>query len=298
MRESRLFKIVYHLLEKGQTTAPELAELLEVSVRTVYRDLDSLSAAGIPIYAQTGRNGGICLKSDFVLDKAFLSHAEKQDILASLQSVNALQGMELDETFNKLSALFQLNANRWLEVDFSRWGAQSSDNHKFQLLKTAVLEQSAVKITYASSYEIIDERVIYPLCLSYRAKAWYVKAYCTKKQAYRLFKLNRILACEMMTEHFTDFTYPSETYDSDQMTAEVMLRFPKEAAYRVYDEFDQSQIEILENKDLLVSAAMPIDQWLIGYLLSFGTAVEIVSPPELKEMTANQAHLIYEKNKL
>lgn len=298
MRESRLFKIVYHLLEKGQTTAPELAELLEVSVRTVYRDLDSLSAAGIPIYAQTGRNGGICLKSDFVLDKAILSHAEKQDILASLQSVNALQGMELDETFNKLSALFQLNANRWLEVDFSRWGAQSSDNHKFQLLKTAVLEQSAVKITYASSYEIIDERVIYPLCLSYRAKAWYVKAYCTKKQAYRLFKLNRILACKMMTEHFTDFTYPSETYDSDQMTAEVMLRFPKEAAYRVYDEFDQSQIEILENKDLLVSAAMPIDQWLIGYLLSFGTAVEIVSPPELKEMTANQAHLIYEKNKL
>ena len=161
-----------------------------------------------------------------------------------------------------------------------------------------MLEQSAVKITYASSYEIIDERVIYPLCLSYRAKAWYVKAYCTKKQAYRLFKLNRILACKMMTEHFTDFTYPSETYDSDQMTAEVMLRFPKEAAYRVYDEFDQSQIEILENKDLLVSAAMPIDQWLIGYLLSFGTAVEIVSPPELKEMTANQAHLIYEKNKL
>ena len=59
MQESRLFKIVYYLLDKGRATAPELAEYFEVSVRTIYRDIDALSGAGIPIYAETGRNGGI-----------------------------------------------------------------------------------------------------------------------------------------------------------------------------------------------------------------------------------------------
>lgn len=85
MQESRLFQIVYCLLEQGQATAPELAEKLEVSVRTIYRDMDALSAAGIPIYAQAGRNGGISLMKDFVLDKAVLSEDEKQEILTALQ---------------------------------------------------------------------------------------------------------------------------------------------------------------------------------------------------------------------
>ena len=81
MQESRLFKIVYYLLDKGQATAPELAEKFEVSVRTIYRDIDALSGAGIPVYAEAGRNGGIHLMNDFVLDKAVLSEEEKQEIL-------------------------------------------------------------------------------------------------------------------------------------------------------------------------------------------------------------------------
>ena len=83
MRESRLFKIVYHLLDKGQATALELAEKLEVSVRTIYRDIDVLSGAGIPVYTETGRNGGIHLMNDFVLDKAVLSEEEKREILTA-----------------------------------------------------------------------------------------------------------------------------------------------------------------------------------------------------------------------
>ena len=88
MQESRLFKIIYHLLDKGKATALELAEKFEVSVRTIYRDIDALSEAGIPIYTETGRNGGIHLMDDFVLDKAVLSEEEKQEILLALQSMN------------------------------------------------------------------------------------------------------------------------------------------------------------------------------------------------------------------
>ena len=88
MQESRLFKIVYHLLDKGRATASELAEKFEVSVRTIYRDIDALSGAGIPIYAEAGRNGGIYLMNDFVMDKAVLTEEEKREILTALHKDN------------------------------------------------------------------------------------------------------------------------------------------------------------------------------------------------------------------
>ena len=79
MQESRLFKIIYYLLDKGRATAPELAKRFEVSTRTIYRDIDALSGAGVPVYTETGRNGGIHLMKNFVLDKAVLSEEERQE---------------------------------------------------------------------------------------------------------------------------------------------------------------------------------------------------------------------------
>ncbi len=297
MQESRLFKILYHLLDKGQATAPELAERFEVSVRTIYRDIDALSGAGIPVYTEAGRNGGIHLLNDFVLDKAVLSEAEKQEILAALQSIHITRNMDGSRTLQKLSALFQLHSENWLEVDFSRWGNPGYDNETFELLKSAVIRHRSVKLRYAGSYEEIRERTVQPYKLVYKAKAWYLQAFCTEKQDWRIFKLNRILELEALEEGFSQLNPPGpiETFEGEY--PKVTLRFPKEMSYRVYDEFDKAQIQRQENGDLIVSANMPEDPWLIGFLLSFGTRVDILSPAHLKEAVAEQAKLIYEKNR-
>lgn len=297
MQESRLFKIVYHLLEKGQATAPELAEKFEVSVRTIYRDIDSLSAAGIPIYAEAGRNGGIRLMNGFVLDKAILSEEEKQEVLSSLQTLPAILNMDSSQTLQKLSALFQQDSKNWLEIDFSRWGNKESDNDKFALLKSAVIHCQTVKIHYANAYGAISERIIHPYKLCYKANAWYLKAFCTAKQDFRIFKLNRILDLEMLNKSFQKQDVPKLLDESDKNCNEITLRFPKEMAYRVYDEFDKTQIQRQANGDYIVTAAMPEDAWLTGFLLSFGTQVDILSPAYLKEVIAEQARFIYEKNK-
>ncbi len=76
-----------------------------------------------------------------------------------------------------------------------------------------------------------------------------------------------------------------------------MLRFPKEMAYRVYDEFDETQVERQENGDFIVTAEIPEGTWLISFLLSFGTQVRIISPASLKEVLAKQALFIYKINK-
>ena len=297
MQESRLFKIVYHLLDKGQATAPELAEKFEVSVRTIYRDIDALSEAGIPIYAEAGRNGGIHLMNDFVLDKAVLSEEEKQEILTALQSINFTKNISSSQTLQKLSAIFNLSSENWLEVDFSRWGNKGIENEKFELLKSAVVHQKCVKITYANSYGTISERIVQPLKMSYKSMSWYLKAYCTEKQDYRIFKLTRIIDLEVLADSFRKSSFPELDEALGQTYNTIILGFPQNMSYRVYDEFDKTQVTRQENGDLIVSAHMPEDEWLIGYLLSFGTQVDIIEPAYLKEIVAEQAKKIYEKYK-
>ena len=92
MKNSRLFEILYLLVEKRAVTAGELARRLEVSERTIYRDVDALSAAGIPVFTQKGQGGGIRLMDQFVLDKALLSQAQQDEILFALQAVLATGG--------------------------------------------------------------------------------------------------------------------------------------------------------------------------------------------------------------
>ena len=106
--------------------------------------------------------------------------------------------MDCSRTLQKLSALFQLHSENWLEVDFSRWGNPGYDNETFELLKSAVIRRRNVKLRYAGSCEEIRERTVQPYKLVYKAKAWYLQAICTEKQDWRIFKLNRILELEAL----------------------------------------------------------------------------------------------------
>lgn len=297
MKESRLFRIVYYILDNGRISAPELAKKFEVSVRTIYRDIDVISSAGIPIYATTGRNGGVEILDNYVLDKSFFSEKEKQDILAALQSVSIVNSDYENEVLTKLSALFNVRWDNWFEVDFSRWGSKSQDNGLFELLKNAVISHKAVSIVYVNSHGDKSRRTIHPLKMMYKAKEWYVKAYCAEKSGFRIFKCTRIIGLELLSETFTPIEFPKSEEVTEKRYNKIILRFPEEMAYRIYDEFEVYEIEEQENGDFITTAEMPEDNWLIGYLLSFGANVEVIEPVYLKEVLAEQAKLIYEKNK-
>ncbi len=297
MSDSRLFKMLYYLLDRGRATAPELAVEFEVSTRTIYRDVEALSSAGIPIYAEPGRNGGIYLLQDFILDRAMLSENEKRDVLAAIQSIFATGYTGGKEMLTKLSALFGVNTGNWLEVDFSRWGKRAYDNSKFDKLKTAVIQCKEIKIVYENTNSRRSERIVQPLKISYKSKEWYLKAFCMEKQDFRIFKLNRILELELLENTFVPRPCPDMENNLQQTYHRIALLFSKEIAYRVYDEFDATEIECQKNGDLIVCAEMPVDTWLVGYLLSFGAQVEIIEPKYLKGVLAAQAQEIYKKNK-
>ena len=179
------------------------------------------------------------------------------------------------DMLTKLSALFNVNSDNWFEVDFSRWGSKEQDNTTFELLKNAVISHKAVCIMYVNSWGNKSKRKIYPIKMMYRAKEWYIKAYCIDRADFRIFKFNRIIEMQILSEEFTPMEYPKSADEPKQKYNTISLCFPKEMAYRVYDEFEASDIKEMENGDLIVTTEMPEDNWLIGYLLSFGTQVTV-----------------------
>lgn len=282
MQQNRLFEIIYILLRQGRATAGELAQRLEVSRRTILRDIDALSQAGVPIYTEPGRGGGIAIMEHYVLDRAVISDEEQDQILLALQSLGAAGPLDSAGVLGKLRAIFAKDETDWIAVDLSRWGNASADAAKFDLLKNAVLHQHVLSFTYASSYGAITQRRVYPLRLVFKSKAWYLQAYCLKKRDYRTFKLNRMtgLAAGMDAFDRTGLTPPPMEDESapPPVVAQLSLRFTHTMAYRVYDEFDVENIVVEPNGDLTVTVDLPHDNWLYGYLLSFGAGVRVLQP--------------------
>ncbi len=120
MRVHRLFEIMYILLNKNHVSAKDLAKRFEVSVRTIYRDIDILSYAGIPVYTAQGYGGGIFIDEDYVLNKSMLSKEEQEQILISLQCLAPLDEFHTENILTRLSAVFDKKRD-WVHVDYSRW---------------------------------------------------------------------------------------------------------------------------------------------------------------------------------
>ena len=129
---NRLFQIVYLLMEKPQMTAKELADIFEVSERTIYRDIDKLTLAGIPIYTNQGKHGGISILPDYVLDKSVLTTEEKKKILESLNALNEVSLSVDNDSVSKLRSFFGEQYQDWIEIEFSSWGNSTEDAAVFE----------------------------------------------------------------------------------------------------------------------------------------------------------------------
>jgi predicted DNA-binding transcriptional regulator YafY len=287
MQIGRLFQIIYILLEKKSVTAGELAEHFEVSVRTIYRDIDALSQAGIPIYASQGKGGGISLLDNFILDKSLLSEKEQDKILLALQSLSAVQYPELDDVLFKLSSLFRKSNINWIEVDFSNWGSDTKQKEVFSLLKDALLKQLAITFSYFNVCGEKSCRKVEPFKLLFKDKAWYLQGYCLQKMALRTFKISR-----MSDIHITE--EPCIHQNSSELMAmlanekvneqvKLTLKISAEGAYRVYDDFAEENI--IRNKDgsYTVIVSLPGGEWIYNYLFSFGTMLEVIEPQSVRK---------------
>ena len=286
MQESRLFRILYELLANGKTTAPALARKLEVSVRTIYRDIDALSACGVPIYTIPGKSGGIALLDGYTIPKALLSDDERAQILAALQGIDTTTAQENDTLLTKLTAIFQTANSNWIEVDFSDWVRQGRPTQEtFQTIKEAIFAQRVVTFHYYGNSGEESKRQVLPLRLVFKSKDWYLYGFCRLREAYRYFKLTRIQSLRILAEHFDPCNLPPEPPRTSPLAQKqlitVTLKFDKMLAFRVYDEFTD-HIHTDADGNLILTTMLPDSETLFAYLLSFSDGVEILAPADLR----------------
>ncbi len=290
MQINRLFEIVYILLDKKIITAKELAERFEVSIRTIYRDIDVLSEAGIPVYMSKGKGGGISILDNYVLNKSILSDSEQNEILAALQSLNAIHYPDVDNVISKLGLLFNKDNYNWIDVDFSHWG--ETNKEKFNLIKTAILKKKVITFDYFSSYGQNTKRKAEPIQLWFKDKTWYLKAYCLTKQAFRIFKLTRMKAVELTDCSIQKRTFEESSFysgrEENYRIVDLKLHLDQSVAYRVYDEFNENSIIRNEDGSFEVTVSYPENDWLYGYIMSFGCAAKVLEPAYVRDIVVNR----------
>lgn len=295
MQSGRLFRLLYLLLEGENWTVRRLSERLEASERTIRRDLDALSAAGIPVYTVQGRGGGVRLLPGFVLDRSLLSGQEQDTILYGLQTLHATGMDATDDLLRELSRLFRREtAKRWIDADFSPWNG-GIDRALFDLLREAILNHIPISFDYYSAEGEATSRTIEPVRLSFKGMAWYIQGWCRLREDFRTFKLNRMDAVELVEgEHFIPHELPplpDQIALGTNMTS-VVVRFAPEIAYRVYDEFDRARIAPQPDGSLIVHTDWPPGLWGVSYLLSYGSTAEVIQPEALRRALAQEAQKI------
>ena len=302
MQVSRMFEMLYLLLENGRMSAPELAQRLEVSVRTVYRDAQALAEAGMPVYAERGRDGGLCILPGHRLSASVLSESDRQGILAALRAMEQCGAGEA-ETLRRMTAFLGTSAPDWVQIDLSDWSGRQ--NALLTTLKDAILSRSVLAFDYYGESGVATARRVCPRRLWFKGRTWYLLAYCLTKNAMRTFKLTRIKRVQLVPGSFPpEALVAMEAPPRNEEAASVpripvVLAIDARMAYRVYDDFEEDEITHLPDGSFLVRTAFPPGAWILSFILGYGDAAQVLEPEALRsEVRAALKKTLsqYEKN--
>lgn len=296
MKLERLMTITILLLNRKRVQAQELADQLEVSLRTIYRDLDSLGQAGIPIVSYTGMEGGYEIMDSFRLDRQLLSFDELTALstaLRGLESTKAYDRSNMDLLLNKVGAMVaQAEQGRTgegdrIHIDFTPWKNSDEDQSRYDSLRQAVNDRKLIRFTYTSRSGGEQEREVEPMALVLKNYAWYLHGYCRLRNDYRIFKLTRIRELGIQTGTFVRreeslaqlnerWKTPAKNESNEGISA--VLRFKASAVMSVMDHFDEKNIERLPDGQLIVRMNYSSEHWLIRSVLHYMTDVIVLEP--------------------
>lgn len=295
MKLERLISMVYMLLNHEIVSASALAEKYNVSQRTIYRDIETLCAAGIPVISYQGVNGGYGIMEEYKMDRSLLGTHDVNSIVTLLRSMSAIfEDDKAEETIHKLQSVYQTGKPN-LSVDIGSWRPY---NETLREIREAIHEQRVIQFEYVSAKGERIKRTVEPLHLGYVYDSWYLYAFCRIRNGYREFKLPRILSLVVSGEHFQARKHAPKPANPrglrshppfagvEQDAFKVRLRFTPACMARALDFFmgadkhfnEDGSLELLfeqRNRDLT--------KWLLPILLSFGDGVIVLEPLEVRE---------------
>lgn len=301
MKIERLIGIITILLQQDKVTAPVLAERFEVSRRTINRDIEDICMAGIPLVTTQGYGGGISIADGYKIDKSLLTQDELQTIFAGLKGMESVsETSHVAKLLDKLSSKDNpIVAEECIIIDLASH-YQGSLTEKIKTIKKSIINQTIIsfKYYYGKGESI---RRIEPYRLLFKWSSWYVFGYCCYREAYRLFKLNRIWDLQNTDEAFSARNIPPEEllFDDYFSSDEIQLKaiFSKTVKHRLIEEYGIDSYIIMENGDLLFDWQFANYENMREWVFSFGDKVCVLEPKKLIMDRLHQAEHILKYQK-
>ena len=304
MKIDRLVSIILLLLEKERIGAQELADLFEVSPRTIYRDIDSINMAGIPVRATSGVGGGFEIMEQYKIDKEVFSTADLSVILMGLSSLsNMMRGDELVSAFAKVKSFIPAERAEEIElltgqitIDLSPWSGNRTAQPYLELIKQALQEHKLLSFAYLDRAGNRIPRVAEPYQLVLKGSQWYWQGYCHTRNDFRLFKLSRSANLQLLEETFSPREHPKPELDASDLTAkmqtQIKIRIHKSILERVLDYCNDEDISPDGEEHYIVRYPLIENDYYYGILLSFGDKCECIEPERARVEMKRRAHAI------
>ena len=295
MKVDRLVSIIMILLKKERVGAQELADMFEVSLRTIYRDIEAINMAGIPIYSRAGVGGGFEILPEYKVDKQVFS---KDDLSALLMGLTNLSGMVQGEDFThalaKVKSFIPADHARDIEIkanqiciDLNPWMGNGSITQSLEIVKNALQENKLISFTYMDGHGNKTERIVEPYQLVLKSNHWYVQGYCRSKNDYRLFRLSRMTDLQMLQETYTPRDYEKPILDFEPiletMQTDIKIRIHKSVLDRVLEFCTYDRVTPDGEEYYLVNYPFIERDYYYDMLLSFGDKCECLEPVHVRE---------------
>lgn len=295
MKVDRLVSIIMILLDKERVGAQELAEMFEVSPRTIYRDIDSINLAGIPIRSTPGVGGGFEILPNYKMDKKVFSSTDLSAILMGLSSVsNLVQGNDLVNAMAKVKSFMPADRAKDIEVkasqlhiDMSPWTGNRTIQPYLEMIQAALLKNQLLSFDYADSHGNKTSRIVEPYQLVLKGGHWYWQGYCLERKDYRLFKLTRMTNLQLLEKTFVPREYQKPQLEFNDVLAtmqvEITLRVHRSVMdqvleYCAYENFSP------DGKEYYIARFPFIENdYSYNILLSFGNKCECLEPKHIRE---------------
>lgn len=295
MKIDRLISIIMVLLECNRISAAKLAEMFEVTPRTIYRDIETINLAGVPIISYPGVNGGIGIMEEYKIDRKLFTTSDITTLLMGLGNISStLSSKEIVNTLAKVKGLIPAEQIRDIEfksnqisIDLTPWAGNKSLQPSLEEIKDALNERKLLCFKYSDRFGEKSDRRVEPYQLVIKETNWYLQAYCMTRQDYRIFKLSRISEIKILDETFNPREFIAKPLKAPDWVRKKMVRIKLRAheslRERMLEICGEENIETCGNNLLLVS--FPFMEGDFGYdqLLSFGDKCECLEPLNVRK---------------
>lgn len=303
MKVNRLVSIIMILLDKKRISAQELATMFEVSPRTIYRDIEAINMAGIPIRSTSGVGGGFEIMEKYKLDHKVFSTEDLSALLMGLASLsNMTEGNEVRNAFAKVKSFIptdtakeiEIKANQ-IHIDLSPWLNNRNIQPYLEIIKTALQENRILSFDYADRYGNKTTRIVEPYQLILKNSHWYFQSYCYEREDFRLFKLSRISNL-VLKEGFTPREHQKPQMDISDRVAAMQIQIKIRVHQSVMDQvLDYCPYEdfITDGKEhYIVDFPFIENDYYYNILFSLGHHCECLEPKYIRSEMKSRAQKI------